>query len=143
MRVDPTSNITHAVVVAGWDKESESYLLLDPMQYGRGPARPAKELYGANWNTKIAQAFTVEVTGGSAFSADVQMWIHSPLEAVVIDPIGRQAGYDASTGLQIRVPGRNTRRGSGQPARRGPAGDSTRALTVGGSNPGLYASPHH
>jgi hypothetical protein len=71
--------LTHAVVVAGWDKATNSYLILDPLS-GRGSnARPAKDLYGPDWYQKISQAFTVETFGGAFSNDDIQLWIHTPL----------------------------------------------------------------
>lgn len=104
----------HAVVVAGWDHDSESYLIFDPLESPNSAARPAKSLYGEQWESKIGDSYTVEVTGGGLFSSDIWIGQHSPIAVLVIDPSGRRTGFDpvtAASDVVNRHPGSLCRAG--------------------------------
>jgi hypothetical protein len=57
MRLTPGQpNLTHLVVVAGWDEPTQSYLILDPYMQTGSIAKPAESFYGKDWRQKVAQA---------------------------------------------------------------------------------------
>jgi MYXO-CTERM domain-containing protein len=97
----------HAVVVAGWDTESSSYLLLDPALQRGARARTAKELYGPQWEQRIVHAVTIdEVSGAGGGLGYLALWVGSPVELSVVDPAGRRAGFDPATGQTLlEIPG--------------------------------------
>ncbi|MGB7217879.1 MAG: PKD domain-containing protein [Vicinamibacterales bacterium] len=132
---------THAVVVVGWDVTTNSYLILDPLGNRIPGARAAAEMYGPDWYSKITQAFSVEVTGGGLYSSDMQLAIHSPVEAMVIDPLGRRTGFDPSSSLTVfEIPeSRYSYQAWADPTGLTQTLDPTKELVVGSAAAGVYS----
>lgn len=96
----------HAVVVAGWDNNSKSYLIWDPLWVsentinGPADARLIDEIYGENWAGLVEQVLIpVVVPAGSQNHISAASF--SPVQPLVFDPQGRMTGFNVSTGKEI------------------------------------------
>ena len=103
--LQPEPNTFHPVVVVGWDADSSSYLILDPAWQGKpGSASPKsmRLLYGANWHALVVGALIPEQTSKYFDMAPlISASTKSPVETLVVDPLGRRVGWDMQTGATI------------------------------------------
>ena len=93
---------SHFTVVGGYDKVNSAYRDYDPGQRYGLPAQGYNQLYDPYNFIKLLRFKDAYYQWNNAVDESIIYGtVHSPVEMLMIDPLGRRTGYDPATGTKL------------------------------------------